>query len=854
MRSRELVSVVIPCYNPVQFLHETLASVRAQTYRPIETILVDDGTDNPAGRELLGSVASEVTRFIQQPNLGLAAARNAGFAAAAGTYVLPLDGDDRIKPSFIAESVAALKKDSEAAFAYADYHVFGDIEKTERLGDYNLADLLDRNTLCYASLIRRADWERAGGYDPSMRLGYEDWDFWLRLAEHGRFGRHLDRVLFEYRKHGRSLYSVALEHHQELVKKIRNNHPQLFSHEGRLRIKRQWDPAVCLLGARAAVPGESGQTLLDVQEAPQQDPKAALAASKAPVFLAPAEGRPLARQSAELAALAVWSGKPSLRLPDGARAVSRSALAAPRGWFGRLFGNKRAGPAGHAAAPRPLRYITPPKQRVRIALIGPDLGAAACEQFLSRVAKAIDRDACELLAISTESGGSSGLDCWAQAADHVYELAPFVSSERLVESLYWMAVNWELDAIVIENSAAAYSVVPFLRENLPAIWILELVPALAPSWGRGSALLSSLCQSDLRVVVSEAGWRALENEEPAAQGRLIREAACLDWLEGKGERAAFTKTVLFDGERLADVSAAEDRFFRGGASGASDLPKVEINFGNVLQVPGVRLWERQGLFRLEIHWRCLNPVAAPLRCFAHVTDREGNLLGSMDHDILRGKPPLGEWQPADEGHETRYLALPESASAGARLRLGLFDSETGMRVPVWTSTVALADYYTAIVIDPNREPGADLVFEMSPAPIEPCDVKFEQGLRLTGYSLRRAAKVAWLRLEWSSPSRPNSDLRFFGHVTAEQSADAPILSSFDQSLEPGRMVQDIVRDVAQLGGEARFLRAGIFNSRFPDRRLAIRASSLPFSKQERALYLPFPQPEPARMAEACRSF
>jgi hypothetical protein len=60
--------------------------------------------------------------------------------------------------------------------------------------------LLHHNTLTGAALIAKKAWKRAGGYDESMRLGYEDWDFWLRLADHDCFGVRLPRVLFHYRR------------------------------------------------------------------------------------------------------------------------------------------------------------------------------------------------------------------------------------------------------------------------------------------------------------------------------------------------------------------------------------------------------------------------------------------------------------------------------------------------------------------------------------------------------------------------------------------------------------------------------------------------------------------------------
>ncbi|MBI3694166.1 MAG: glycosyltransferase, partial [Acidobacteria bacterium] len=326
MPSGKLVSVVIPCYNPTRFLRETLASVRAQTAPPVEIILVNDGTDQPESLRVLESVASEVTRVIEQPNLGLAAARNTGFAVASGDYVLPLDADDHIEPGFLAETAAALEAHPEAGFVYTDYRVFGETRYVERLGDYNLYHLLDRNICIYASLIRRADWEAAGGYDPSMRLGYEDWEFWLRLAERGRYGCHLPRVLFHYRKHGRSLLTVAREHHEELVGKIRACHSQLYSWEGRARIKARWAPAACVLGPEIEV----SQTIEDWERLPTVDPRRALEQSNAEAFLVTESGATPDAHSAELCALAVWGGKDVAQLPGGLWAASRRALAGVR--------------------------------------------------------------------------------------------------------------------------------------------------------------------------------------------------------------------------------------------------------------------------------------------------------------------------------------------------------------------------------------------------------------------------------------------------------------------------------------------------------------------------------------------
>src|SRR5271163_2871019 len=282
-----LVSIVIPAYNPASYLLEAIASASAQTHAHTEIILVNDGSNQPESFAILEQAARLVGTYIEQPNRGLGAARNTGFRAARGEYVVPLDADDLLDPAYVAECLAALQ-DSDAAFAYTDFQVFGTQTFQERLGEYNLYRLLDRNNLTYAALIRKRDWEDSGGYDESLKcLGYEDWEFWLRLGAHSRFGRYIPKSLFRYRKHGTSLYDFAKERHPQFVAYIQGLHPELYEYENRARIKAGWSPAASIVTGEPA-----NQTILDIQVTPpgtsnsiQPDPHAA-----------------------ELAALAAWSG------------------------------------------------------------------------------------------------------------------------------------------------------------------------------------------------------------------------------------------------------------------------------------------------------------------------------------------------------------------------------------------------------------------------------------------------------------------------------------------------------------------------------------------------------------------
>lgn len=304
--------------------------------------------------------------------------------------------------------------------------------------------------------------------------------------------------------------------------------------------------------------------------------------------------------------------------------------------------------------------------------------------------------------------------------------------------------------------------------------------------------------------------------------------------------------------RLFENAGAGPDVFRAARAvdGSPELPAVDLNFGNQLQVKGLRLTEQDGLFTLALRWRCLSPAAGPYRAFAHVVDADGKLVGALDHEILRGTPRVDEWQPGDEGYEARYLVLPAAKARGTMLRLGLFHPETGLRVPLWASTLPLKDDYTAAVVAPNQTPGTEYTFRLEPAPAVACRVEFEKGLRLTGYSLQRSGGTAWLRLHWLVPPGVRARLYFFGHAVASQERETPILLGFDQDLGLDRMprprgggpitlVQDVVRDVSKLGPGVKWIRAGVFDMDQPLDRLAVRSSSLPMSREQKAVFLAY---------------
>jgi glycosyltransferase involved in cell wall biosynthesis len=115
MSEYDLVTVVIPAFNAVRTIDETLRSVRSQTHRHLEILIVDDGSTDATPQIVERHVAKDRrVRLIRQPNAGVAAARNKGIIEAAGDLVAPIDADDLWRPDKIEKQLAALRQGGAA--------------------------------------------------------------------------------------------------------------------------------------------------------------------------------------------------------------------------------------------------------------------------------------------------------------------------------------------------------------------------------------------------------------------------------------------------------------------------------------------------------------------------------------------------------------------------------------------------------------------------------------------------------------------------------------------------------------------------------------------------------------------
>jgi glycosyltransferase involved in cell wall biosynthesis len=195
------VSVVIPVYNTGEYLAEALASVRRQTWRNFEVVIVDDGSTDARTLAILEAAAHEPEVTVHRtPNRGPALARNFAIEQARGAYILPLDSDDWLAPEFLARTVPLLDADPKLGVAYTWVGLVGGHHGVWKTGGFTLLELLSRCTIHVSSLYRRELWADVGGYDPTFVESCEDWDLWLGAAKRGWTGRGVPEVLVYYRR------------------------------------------------------------------------------------------------------------------------------------------------------------------------------------------------------------------------------------------------------------------------------------------------------------------------------------------------------------------------------------------------------------------------------------------------------------------------------------------------------------------------------------------------------------------------------------------------------------------------------------------------------------------------------
>jgi glycosyltransferase involved in cell wall biosynthesis len=223
-QEEDMVGVVVPMRNAERTIAATLDSIGRQTHPKLDIVVVDDeSTDGSAAIVDQKIRQDRRVRLVRQNNAGVAAARNTGAAATAAAYLAFIDADDLWAPTKIEFQLDALSQSGPAVgLAYC---WFASIDQHDRVVSFGPQPLVEGDamkSLCAANwigngsslLMRRAAFEKAGGYDPTLRArraqGAEDLLMCFRVAEHSGFAV-VPRYLVGYRATPGNMSSDSLQ-------------------------------------------------------------------------------------------------------------------------------------------------------------------------------------------------------------------------------------------------------------------------------------------------------------------------------------------------------------------------------------------------------------------------------------------------------------------------------------------------------------------------------------------------------------------------------------------------------------------------------------------------------------------
>jgi len=219
------VSIITPTYNHEKYIAECIGSVTDQTFTDWEMIIVDDGsTDNP--KPICNKYP---VKYIYKENGGLASARNRGIQEATSEYVFSFDADDILRPDTIKEYKALAEPNTIVTLPLM---AFGSESYTARPEIASFELLKKRNCIYSNSLFPKELWKRVGGFDESdtMRLGLEDWLFWMECAKAGAKFKTGNYLSLLWRRHPKSMSESSANPNWDKITKYmleKINRPQL---------------------------------------------------------------------------------------------------------------------------------------------------------------------------------------------------------------------------------------------------------------------------------------------------------------------------------------------------------------------------------------------------------------------------------------------------------------------------------------------------------------------------------------------------------------------------------------------------------------------------------------------------
>lgn len=179
-----IISVIVPFFNSKNYIEQTITSILNQTFPYYEILIIDDGSKDKGALEKLEKIKKLDSRIkvFHKENEGLAATRDFGAAKSSNSckYLMFIDDDDLIEPTYLECAYWTLETNKDAAWAYSDSVGF---DKQQYVWNkyFDSEKLKKVNELIAQALVRKSDFELVNGYELREKSVNEDWNFWLKL-------------------------------------------------------------------------------------------------------------------------------------------------------------------------------------------------------------------------------------------------------------------------------------------------------------------------------------------------------------------------------------------------------------------------------------------------------------------------------------------------------------------------------------------------------------------------------------------------------------------------------------------------------------------------------------------------
>lgn len=224
------ISVIIPVFNDGNRVHDAISSALACKDDIEEIILVNDGSTDTETRDILQQWKDcDLITLLEKENGGVGSARNLGVRNCKSTFYYPLDADNKLHSDIFSKMKKAWVLNPNTDVIYTDRRAFGDAHHRIRSTHFDLNKLLVGNFIDNGALVRKSCWEKSKGYNTQLQ-NYEDWEFWIQLAELNCSFTYLPEDLLFYRVHGQSK-SNRMENavrRSEVVEQIVQQHGELY--------------------------------------------------------------------------------------------------------------------------------------------------------------------------------------------------------------------------------------------------------------------------------------------------------------------------------------------------------------------------------------------------------------------------------------------------------------------------------------------------------------------------------------------------------------------------------------------------------------------------------------------------